>query len=60
MTMKGRREELKGGHEYDAVSRFWRHCIHWKPGALRLVKRKINKRARQVSKFEIRKEFEVK
>lgn len=57
MATKGRKEELKSGHEQDAVSRYWRSCYNWGPGALKRVKRALNKRVRRVSNAEVRNEL---
>jgi hypothetical protein len=35
-----------GGAEYDAFTG-WRHVLHWRPGELRKIKRRANKRDRR-------------
>jgi len=51
--MMGHRTALKGGMEYDVLTR-WRKVINMNPGVARLVKRKYNKRVRQHEKSSIR------
>jgi len=44
------KQKLKGGDEYDAIgSRQW---YHWRPGTLKKIKRRINKRFRKEGKQE--------
>ena len=54
MTAKARKEKLKSGDEYDAVSRKARRIAPLGRTRLREVKRKMNKRARRIAKAEIR------
>ncbi len=46
--MKGE-TKLKSGDEYDAFTR-WRKMLIWKPGQLKKIKRRYNKRVRQAVK----------
>lgn len=45
MPAKGRREQTKGGDEADAASRRARRIVTFRPGKLRKIKRRMNKRA---------------
>ena len=38
---------MKGGDEYDALSRKSKSFIKWRPGRRRVIKRKYNKRVRK-------------
>ena len=51
--MMGHRTALKGGMEYDVLTR-WRKFINMNPGVAKLVKRKYNKRVRSNEKSSIR------
>lgn len=42
-----------GGEEQDAFSE-WRKLLNWKPGEIKKLKRKANKRERQQAKKEIK------
>ena len=44
--MMGHRERLRGGDEYDALTR-WKRFLYWRPGQRRTIKRRFNKRQRQ-------------
>lgn len=44
--MMGRRQVLKSGDEYDAVTG-WRRLLKWRPGERKAIKRKLNRRARK-------------
>lgn len=44
--MMGHREKLKGGDEYDALTR-WKRYLGWRPGQRKLVKRQFWKRQRR-------------
>lgn len=48
MTRKGRRQKLKSGGECDIIGS-WRkfYCYLKKPGVVKKIKRKLNKRWRQ-------------
>ena len=46
--MMGHREKLKGGDEWDAFSRYVRSIMHWRPGAVRRIKRRFHKRVRRL------------
>jgi hypothetical protein len=46
---------LKGGDEFDAV--YSRDIYHWKSGQLKKIKRRMNKRARQDGRAEVRREL---
>ena len=52
--MMGRKQTLKGGDEYDVVSR-WRklYCYLQRAGACKSVKKKLNKRARREAKHKL-------
>ena len=52
--MMGHRGKLKSGAEYDALTRWRKRILHWKPGETRQVKRKYNKRQRKQAKGELR------
>ena len=54
---EGRTEPMKGGDEYDALTR-WRQvsCYLSKSGVAKKIKRKYNKRVRQSGKKEVRSE----
>jgi hypothetical protein len=54
MSAKGRREQTKGGDEADAASRRARRIVTFWPGELRKIKRRMNKRTRQLAKVETR------
>ncbi len=49
--MMGHRERLKGGDEWDALTRNWRSVLHWKPGQTRKAKRTFNKRVRRLARM---------
>jgi hypothetical protein len=51
--MMGHRTALKGGMEYDVLTR-WRKVMNMNPGVAKLVKRKYNKRVRSNEKSSIR------
>jgi len=51
--MMGHRAALKGGMEYDVLTR-WRKVMNMNPGVAKLVKRKYNKRVRSNEKSSIR------
>jgi hypothetical protein len=53
--MMGHRGELKDGDEWDALTRA-RRFYHWRPGELRAIKRRYNKRQRKEARFECRAE----
>jgi probable addiction module antidote protein len=53
---KGRREELKGGDEWDAAHKRSRGLVPFRRGELKQIKRKMNKRARKDSVRAIRNE----
>lgn len=57
MTAKARKEKLKSGDEFDAVSRKARRIAPLGRTRLREVKRKMNKRARRIAKAETRMEL---
>lgn len=40
---------MKGGDEYDALTRTAKKYYHWKAGDRKKIKRKYNKRLRKVS-----------
>ena len=44
--MMGHREALKGGDEYDALTR-WKKFLRWKPRVRKLIKRQFWKRQRK-------------
>ena len=50
----GRKQKLKGGDEYDAVSN-WRKlmCYLQRAGVTKSIKKKMNKRARQEGKHRM-------
>ena len=52
--MMGRKQKLKGGDEYDAVSN-WRKlmCYMQRSGVTKSIKKKMNKRARQDAKRKL-------
>jgi hypothetical protein len=50
--MMGHRAELKGGAEYDALSR-WRNYYHFKSGTRRWIKRKFSRRQRREARKEM-------
>ena len=52
MAAKARKEKLKSGDEYDAVSRKARRIAPLGRTRLREVKRKMNKRARRIARAE--------
>ena len=52
---EGRVEPLKGGDEYDALTRA-RKVHHYFAGTLKRIKRQYNKRVRQSGKKEVRSE----
>lgn len=45
--MMGHKGTLKGGSEWDALTR-WKKVLHWNPGERKLIKRKYNKRQRKM------------
>ena len=47
--MMGHRERLRGGDEYDALTR-WQRFLRWRPGQRRAIKRRFNKRQRRAWK----------
>lgn len=47
--MMGHREPMKGGSEYDALTRAKRF-YHWKPGVRQWIKRQFSKRVRKAAK----------
>jgi hypothetical protein len=46
--MMGHREPMKGGGEYDALTRAKRY-FKWRPGVRKWLKRKFNKRPRRIA-----------
>lgn len=48
--MMGHREPMKGGDEYDALSKRAKRFHKWRAGVRAWIKRKFNKRVRQDSK----------
>ena len=54
MPAKGRRELMKGGDEADAASRRARRILTFRPGELRKIKRRMNKRTRRLARVETR------
>jgi hypothetical protein len=44
------KQKLKGGDEWDWVSKYWRKMFRWHPGEGKIVKRRMNKRARKEAK----------
>jgi len=52
--MMGHRGTKKGPWEWDAFTS-WRKVMFWKPGQLRAIKRKYNKRMRKLVKAELKK-----
>lgn len=57
LMKEGRIEPMKGGHEYDALTK-WRRvlCYLDRSGVAKKIKRKYNKRVRQAGKKEVRTE----
>jgi len=51
--MMGHREQMVGGAEFDAFTR-WRRFLHWKPGMRRWIKRHFWKRIRQHTRQQLR------
>ena len=49
MTM-GHKEKFSDGDEWDALSKSSRRIFIWKPGQVRKIKRKFNKRIRKLWK----------
>lgn len=49
------KRQMRGGDEYDAFTG-WRKYYRWRPGELRFLKRRANKRERRKGKFEAGKE----
>ena len=47
-----------GGAEYDAFTG-WRHVYRWRPGELRDIKRRANKRERRTARLAIGQERKV-
>lgn len=56
-THKGRCDTLRSGDEFDAISRYWRGCLHWKRGEIKRIKRRINKRCRKQAGINLRMEI---
>jgi len=54
MPAKGRREQTKGGDEVDAASRRARRIVTFRPGELRKIKRRMNKRTRRLARIGTR------
>ena len=52
----GHREQLKGGDEYDVLTQA-RKYYGFKPGSVKLVKRKFNKRVRREAKQKLADNF---
>ena len=50
--MMERKQVLKSGDEYDAVTR-WRHLIPWRVGERKAVKRRLNKRFRKEGRLRV-------
>jgi hypothetical protein len=44
--MMGHRGQMKGGDEYDALTR-WKRVLHWRPGVRAWIKNKFNRRSRR-------------
>lgn len=44
------------GDEQDAFSRYWRSALIWKPGQIKKIKRRANKRDRRNAQQDIRKD----
>ena len=51
--MMGHRGRLHGAAEWDALT-MWRKHLHWKPGEIKIIKRRYNKRQRKIAATEIR------
>ena len=51
-AMMGHKDELKGGDEYDALTRA-RRCHHFKPGTRKRLKTRVNRRARKHAKIAV-------
>lgn len=50
--MMGHRETLKGGAEFDALTR-WRKLMHWRPGEVKAIKRAFWKRQRRQGRLSV-------
>jgi hypothetical protein len=55
MGKEGRTEPLKGGDEYDSLTKARRYH-HYFAGTLKRIKRQYNKRVRQSGKKQIKRE----
>jgi len=54
--MMGHKEKLKGGDEYDALTRARRYHS-FRPGTRKRIKRKVSRRIRKQARFDIQKTF---
>jgi len=54
MSMKGRKQKLKGGDEFDVVSSWRRvYCYLQRAGVAKSIKKKMNKRFRKDAKHKM-------
>lgn len=51
------KRKMHDADEFDAFTG-WRHVMHWRPGAIKKIKRRSNKRERREARDNIRRGIE--